>query len=187
MTRYIIACKIKIFPLPAFYYSKIHPHLESNPLPSLLHEIIMIHAAIFMNKQSVPAPLLCVFFALSLLLSPFPCQEKQTTLFFLLIITFFPWDPTSTSKGQAFGSKVMSAHEIFLTLSLLVMGGMLERRRWCCASAAQQLPKHWCVINTFPATSVQHCESCSEGNTLRLRQTLNMQKYSGCLLTTLTG
>lgn len=141
----------------------------------------MIHAAIFMNQQSVLASIFCVFFALSLLLPPFSHQLKQTSLFLLLIVTFFPWNPISASKGHAFGNKVMSPPKILSTLSLLVMGEMLERQHWwCCARAAQQFPKHWCVINTFPATSVQHSESCCGGNSLR--QTLNMQKYSGCLL-----
>ena len=33
---------------------------------------------------------------------------------------------------------------------------ILERQPWCCASTGQQQPKHWCVINTFLATSTEH-------------------------------
>lgn len=89
----------------------------------------MINATIFVNKQSVPAPLFCGVFC------PFPSSTpaspiswNKTTLFLLLIITSFPWDPMSTNKGHAwaFGSKVMSPPKILLTLSLLVMRGALD-------------------------------------------------------------
>lgn len=89
--------------------------------------------------------------------------------------------------SRAFGCKVMSPPKILFTLSLLVMGEMLDRQHWCCARAAQQLPKTWCVISIFPAANAQHCESCYGGNSLCLWQTQNIHNYSGCLLTTLTG
>ena len=60
--------------------------------------------------------------------------------------------------GQ-FGSAVLavSPPRILPTPSLLgERGGMLERQPCCCASTAQQQPKHWCVSNIFLATNTKH-------------------------------
>lgn len=35
-------------------------------------------------------------------------------------------------------------------------GGMLETKRQCCASPAQQGPKYWCAINTSPNTKAKN-------------------------------
>lgn len=148
----------------------------------------MIHTAIFMNKQRVPAPLFCVFFTLSLLLLPFSHQPKQTTLFLLLIITFFfhgIW--CLQVRVMHLATKSCPLPRSCSPSAYWWWGEMLDRQHWCFARAAQQLPKTWCVINIFPAANAQHCESCYGGNSLCLWQTQNIHNYSGCLLTTLTG
>lgn len=117
---------------------------------------------------------------------PFSHQQKQTTLFLLLIITFSPWDPMSTRKGHSFGSKFMAPPKILFTLSLLLMGKCWAdspEAEQSCSAVAKTLVCH----QHLPSSQCTALWELLWGNSLCLQQTLNTQKYSGCLLTALTG